>query len=231
VEQAYEYSPSLIISDVMMPEMDDFTVCDTLKNDIRTSHIPIVLLTAKATVEDRIAGLRRGADAYLAKPFNPEELSVILDTLWTNQKRLQKYYSQKALNIVPPSRDEAESIKGGVYLETPPTETVIEDVFLTKLNTLLTQRLSEADLTAEDIGKAIGMSRSVLYAKLSALTGLSFNLYLRQLRLQRAQVLLKTTPMNISEVAYEVGFNDPGYFRRVFVEAFGMSPTEFQGKR
>ncbi len=186
IEKALETVPDLIISDVMMPEKDGFEVCDTLKNDERTSHIPIILLTAKADVESRIAGLRRGADAYLAKPFNQEELLVMVANLLEIRRKLQAKYRQSAV-------------------------------------------LGDADLNAEEIGRQIGMSRSVLYAKLSALTGLSFNLYLRSLRLRKAQdLLLRHAEMNVSEVAYEVGFNDPRYFMRVFAEEFGLPPGEWR---
>jgi len=218
IEQALETVPDLILSDVMMPEKDGFEVCDTLKNDERSSHIPIVLLTAKADVESRIVGLRRGADAYLAKPFHPEELLVTLEKLLENRRRLQARYSRLSLTLAPPAPEATES----------PAETEIEDAFLIKLRRAVEERLADASLSAEDVCRTVGMGRSNLYAKLSALTGLSFNLYVRSLRLRKAKELLQTSEMNVSEVAWEVGFNDPKYFSRVFAEEFGVRPSDLK---
>ena len=208
IEKALEIIPDLIVSDVMMPEKDGFEVCEALKNDERCSHIPIVLLTAKAGVENRIAGLKRGADAYLSKPFHKEELLATLENLLEVRRKLQSKYSLSSLSTVP----------------LPPAD--LEDVFLQKLRTAMEERLGESELTVEDICRTIGMGRSNLYAKLSALTGMSFNIYLRSLRLHRAKELLQSSDMNVSEVAYKVGFNDPKYFSRVFSEVFGVSPSE-----
>ena len=218
LEKAFEQAPDLVISDVMMPEKDGFEVCDTLKTDPRTSHIPVVLLTARADADSRIAGLRRGADAYLAKPFHEEELLVTVEKLLENRRRLQQLYFRLALGQETAPADNAG--------EPDP-----EDQFLQQLRTAMEARLDVAELNAEDIGRSIGMSRSNLYAKLSALTGLSFNLYLRELRLKKAQELLRTTHLNISEVAYAVGFNDPKYFSRVFVEGVGKTPREFRSEK
>ncbi|MCB9036599.1 MAG: response regulator [Lewinellaceae bacterium] len=216
IEKALETVPDLIVSDVMMPEKDGFEVCEILKTDERTSHIPIVLLTAKVGVENRIAGLRRGADAYLAKPFHEEELLATLANLLEGRRKLQAKYLKTATQPPPV----------GASGEPHPADP--EDAFLQKLHTAVQERLGDSSLTVEDICRAIGMGRSNLYAKLSALTGTSFNLYLRSLRLARAKELLLTTNMNVSEVAYEVGFKDPKYFSRVFTEAYGMPPSELK---
>ncbi|MCC6282505.1 MAG: response regulator [Saprospiraceae bacterium] len=220
IEKAFENAPDLVVSDVMMPEKDGFEVCEALKNDARTSHVPVVLLTARADVESRIAGLRRGADAYLAKPFQEEELLVTLEKLLENQRRLHKYYFRLALG--------QESDVAEIPLHTEPD---FENTFLKHLREAVETRLDDAELTAEEIGRVIGMSRSNLYAKLSALTGLSFNLYLRELRLKKAQELLRSTDLNIAEVAYAVGFNDPKYFSKLFSEALGVSPKKFRSEK
>lgn len=216
IEKALQGSPDLIVSDVMMPEKDGLEVCDYLKNDLRSSHIPIVLLTAKADVESRIAGLRRGADAYLAKPFVQAELLAVLDNLLESRRKLHARYA-----TLLASRPERPA---------PAPELALEDAFMQQLDAVIASRLSDPALSAELAGRAIGMSRSNLYAKLTALTGLSFNLYLRNLRLREAQRLLSEGRMNVSEVAYAVGFNDPRYFSRVFAEAFGMPPSEWSKK-
>lgn len=225
IETAFETTPDIVLSDVMMPEKDGFELTDTLKNDPRTSHIPIVLLTAKADVESRIAGLRRGADHYLAKPFHPEELLVMLAKLLDNRQRMRARYSQVALEGAPLAQHQEEIPAANT---TAPQGTEIEDEFLRKIREAIEKRMEEPGLAAEDIARVVGMSRSVLYAKLSALTGLSFNIYLRSLRLRRAKHLLKTSNLNISEVAYQVGFNDPRYFIRVFSEEFGLPPGEWR---
>lgn len=231
IEIAFETTPDIVLSDVMMPEKDGFELTDMLKNDPRTSHIPIVLLTAKADVESRIAGLRRGADSYLAKPFYPEELLVTLEKLLDNRQRMRARYSQLALEGAPidqhreaaghPSDTDAAAIQ----------TSALEDEFLKKIREAIEKRMGESNLAAEDIARVVGMSRSVLYAKLSALTGLSFNIYLRSLRLREAKHLLKASDLNVSEIAYKVGFNDPRYFIRVFSEEFGLPPGEWRQRK
>jgi signal transduction histidine kinase/DNA-binding response OmpR family regulator len=210
---ALENIPDLIVSDIMMPEMSGFELCEYLKKDERTSHIPVILLTAKADVESRIGGLNRGADVYLAKPFHREELLATIANLLALRRTLQAKYAKAALAPVH---------------TLPPMMPDQEDIFLQKLRATVEPRLGDARLTAEEVAKMLGMSRSVLYAKLSALTDLSFNIYLRKLRLRRAQELLLQQQLNVSEVAYEVGFNDPRYFIRVFSEEFGRPPGEWR---
>jgi len=216
IEKALKSVPDLILSDVMMPEKDGFEVCDTLKNDERSSHIPIVLLTARADLESRIAGLRRGADAYLAKPFHQEELIVILENLLELRRKMQAKYAGLALAtaIPPPSS----------LLPDP------EDIFLQKLRAAVESRLSDSNLSADDICRMVGMSHPVIHRKVTALTGHSLMLFVRSIRLARAQELLAKLELTISDVAYEVGFNDPKFFSRVFSEEFGESPTVFRQK-
>ena len=226
IERALETIPDLIISDVMMPEKDGFEVCEVLKNDERTSHIPIVLLTAKASVEDRIAGLRRGVDAYLAKPFHPDELRAVLANLLEVRQKLQAKYGgdwliSDRLTGLPDSQPTNTSVH-------PPPTTDPEDVFLQKLRAVVEARLSDSALTGEDVCRSLGMSYPVVYRKLSALTGRSLNVYIRLIRLQNARNLLRSTTLSVSEIAYEVGFNDPKFFSRVFSEEFGESPSAFR---
>lgn len=216
IDQALESVPDIIISDVMMPEKDGFEVCDFLKNDERSSHIPIVLLTAKADVESRIDGLSRGADAYLAKPFHSKELTTVIRNLLSIRQKLQEKYRKSATQY--PS-----AASSGISQDP-------EDLFLNKLRAALEEHLGDAKLQVEDICKILGMGRSNLYAKLSAVTGMSFNIYLRTLRLNKAKDLLLTTDLNVSETAYEVGFNDPKYFSRVFSKQFGIAPSQLQAQ-
>jgi signal transduction histidine kinase/CheY-like chemotaxis protein/AraC-like DNA-binding protein/ligand-binding sensor domain-containing protein len=212
IEKALETIPDIIISDVMMPEKDGFEVCETLKTDLRTSHIPIVLLTAKATVEDRIAGLRRGADAYMAKPFHQKELTATLEGLVALRRKLQQRYAS-AQTTLPPAPD------AGVQME---------DAFLLRFRQIVEARLDDSSLTGEDVCRQLGMSYPVVYRKLSALTGRSLNVYIRLIRLQKAAELLSGSTRTVSEIAYDTGFNDPKFFSRVFAEEFKTTPTEFR---
>lgn len=210
IENALENVPDIIISDVMMPEKDGFELCDTLKNDERTSHIPIVLLTARSTATDRIAGLRRGADAYLAKPFHAEELRVTLTNLVALRQRLQSRYAQ-AIAPLP--------------LAVEP-ELRMEDAFLEKVRAIVEARLSDPDLEMPQLERALTMSRSQIFRKIKALTGKSPSLYIRSIRLARAQEMLRNTALTVSEIAYDTGFSSPQYFSDAFLEEFGVRPSE-----
>ena len=207
IERALEDIPDLILSDVMMPGKDGFELCQILKNDERTSHIPIVLLTAKADVESRIAGLQRGADAYLAKPFDRQELLVRLDKLLELRATLQSRY--RSTEALPAADDEGANL---------------EDRFVLKLRQAVEENLEDEDFGILQLCKFVGMSRTSLHRKIKALTGRSTSAFIRIVRLERARVLLNTTDLNISQVAYEVGFKDPKYFSSSFKEIFGETP-------
>ncbi len=215
---ALAHLPDVILSDVMMPLMDGFELCEKLKNDQRTSHIPVILLTARAAVGDRIAGLRRGADAYLTKPFQREELLIVLNNLVRSRRLLQIHYGQLALGSAP-----SQAAPAG-----PEAPEAPEDQFVLKLRVVVEAQLANADLSADAICQLMGMSRTTLHKKMTALTGMSISRYLRALRLRKAQELLAGSSLNIAEVAYAVGFEDPKYFSRVFSEEFGVSPGQFR---
>ena len=211
IDKALELIPDIIISDVMMPEKDGFEVCAFLKKDTRTSHIPIVMLTARATVEDRIAGLERGADAYMAKPFHQGELMVQLKNLLESRRRLQDRYRNLEAPVEKASPDEK-----------------VEDAFLLQLRGIVEAKMNNSEFSIEYLCRKMAMSRMQLHRKIKALTDRSTSLYIRSIRLQRARHLLSTSDLNISEVAYEVGFDDPKYFSRVFSEEFGVAPSDFR---
>lgn len=213
IDMALESIPDLILTDVMMPLKDGYELCDTLKNNPATSHIPIVMLTARAGMTDRISGLRRGADAYLTKPFQREELEVILNNLLQSRRRLRAYYSQQMVEPGSAPVEENESL---------------ENLFLQRLRLALEAQWGSNSSSLEPIYQEMGMSRSSLHRKMIALTGVSVTRYDRSLRLTQAGHLLTTTPMSVSEVAYAVGFDDPKYFSRLFSEEFEHSPTEFR---
>lgn len=201
--------PDLIICDVMMPSVDGLEVCKTLKTDERTSHIPIVLLTAKAGREARIEGLKSGADAYLAKPFYKEELLVRMRKLIELRQKLQMRFQNG--NFLAASQD--SNLEG-------------ENAFLDKLKKLIEQNLNDTEFGTPQLCRALGMSRSQLYRKVKALTNESVGHFILLVRLHKARELLKTSTLHVSEVAYEVGFKDPAYFNRTFKKEFGANPSE-----
>ncbi len=210
IDEAIATIPDIIISDVMMPVKDGFEVCETLKQDERTSHIPIVLLTAKATDKDRIEGLSHGADAYLTKPFNKKELFVRLKQLIKIRRQLQEKYSKAAISITGKSQ-----LTG-------------EERFLKKVIEVVEKNLDNPELNAGMLAESLNMSESQLYRKLKALGRKSTALFIRTVRLSSARKMLETGEQNISEIAYACGFNDPAWFSRVFKKEFGVAPSSFR---
>ncbi len=208
IQKAYESIPDIIISDVMMPEKDGFEVCQTLKQEVRTSHIPIILLTAKADVDSKLEGLSYGADDYLAKPFNPKELNIRIENLIEMRKQLQKQYQNYSLENKQPKN--------------------LEDIFLNDLNNVIQENLNDETFGIQQLCKAMGMSRTQLHRKIKTLTNKSTSIYIRSIKLTKAKMLLKSTTLNISQIAYEVGFSNPVYFTQVFVEEFGLPPSEMR---
>ena len=224
IDKAINNIPDIIISDVMMPIKDGFEVCQTLKTDERTSHIPIVMLTAKADIESRLTGLQRGADAYLSKPFNQEELLINLQNLLTLRKKLQAKYAQVVITSEEDKTLDSSSEEGAKEAM------AIEHAFLKKIRTLVEEDLGNADFGSLELCKGLNMSRSQIYKKVKALTGGSPSKYIRSIRLYHAREMLKTEDLNISEVAYAVGFTSPAYFSTRFVEEFGVRPNEARGR-
>ena len=210
IDKALDLVPDIVISDVMMPKKDGFEVCDTLKKDERTSHVPIIMLTAKADMQSKIAGLERGADAYMSKPFNRDELTVRIRKLLETREMLQKRYSS------------------GQLIDEGQEGAVIEDAFIRRLTDVVLEHLDDADFGSVHLARAMTLSRSQLHNKIKALTGRSTAIYVRYIRLLEARKLLKDPELNVSEVAYDVGFKDPAYFTRCFKEEFGMAPTEYR---
>jgi len=209
IKKALDAVPDIMISDIMMPEMDGFEVCRILKEDERTSHIPIILLTAKATSEDKLIGLSHGADAYLIKPFEKAEMIVRLDKLLEIRKTLQKKYSSALVSSQP-----------GVMANKSK-----EDSFVEKVEKILLNHLEEDDFSIHELARELHLSRSQVHRKIKALTGMSTSIYRRHIRLQKAKELLASTELSVSEIAYRTGFKTPIYFSQVFKEAFGESPS------
>ena len=218
IKKALELVPDIIITDVMMPEKDGFELCDTLKNHELTSHIPIIMLTARTDVESRLSGLSRGADAYMAKPFLREELQVRLEGLLIQRQKLQAFYLSQA-GIGESETMEAASKDDQVY---------IEDTFIKKVNQYLDANLDDHTFGVEQLSESLNMSASNLFRKIKALTDLNTNHYIRSYRLAKAKVLLKTTDLSVSEIAYQTGFSDPRYFSKAFKNEVGKTPSQYR---
>ena len=213
IAQAFKHIPDMIISDIMMPKKNGYEVCDTLKNDERTSHIPIVLLTAKADGESRIQGWERGADAYLTKPFNMEELAVQLRKLLEIRQKLQARYA--GMTPLPPTDD--------IGLQ-------IEDKFVTRARAIVENHLDDEKFDLHQLCRELALGRTQVHKKLKALTNRSTTEFINGIRLQKAKELLATTELNVSEVAYAVGFSDPSFFSRCYLKEFGERPSERKQK-
>jgi len=208
IEKAVEKIPDIIISDVMMPEKSGYEVCKTLKQDPRTSHIPIILLTAKSTQADKVEGLKYGADAYLAKPFDKEELIIRLEKLVETHRRLQQFYA--GTNDSPQT-----------------TVASVDEIFLQDLREQIEIYLNDPEFGVTRLAESVSMNQMQVYRKLKALTGKTPSQFIRSHRLRKGLELLHKGELNISQVAYETGFADPSYFSRVFQQEFGKSPSDF----
>jgi len=209
-EVALNIIPDIIISDVMMPEMDGFELCRKLKNDYRTSHIPIILLTAKADLTSRIEGLEQGADAYIVKPFNQQELLVRMRKLLELRKKLFSRYCNG---------------NGLEYSNNPLIQK--EDQFFKKLNESIHKYLNDENFNIQVLCNEMAMSKSQLYRKFNAVINMSAAKYIRKLRLKKAGHLLRNTSMNITEVSEQVGIKTLSTFSELFKTEFGQSPTEY----
>jgi signal transduction histidine kinase/DNA-binding response OmpR family regulator/ligand-binding sensor domain-containing protein len=217
LEIATDIIPDLIITDVMMPYMDGFELCRMLRVDERTSHIPIIMLTAKADVESKMEGLEMGADAYLEKPFNREELLLRIRKLLELRKNLQQYYLKNT--GLPIVETEATTI-------TAATKT--EDAFVQKIRDAIETNITDTNFTVEQLCKTVFMSHSQLHRKLDALTGCSPNKFIRLIKLTKAKGLLENPETSIAAAALDCGYADPGYFARVFKQEYGTTPQEWR---
>jgi DNA-binding response OmpR family regulator/anti-sigma regulatory factor (Ser/Thr protein kinase) len=210
LEQALKHIPDLIISDVMMPKMDGFELCNKLKTDEKTSHIPIIMLTAKATSKDKIEGYETGADDYIMKPFDAAELKVRIKNLIEIRRKLQEKFSLEDFAI-------------------PKELNSIDEQFMKRVLKAINENISEEKYSIEQLAKEAAMSRNHLHRKLKALAGKSPSLFLRSIRLAKAKTLIKEKKGTISEISFLVGFSSPIYFNKCFKEEFGYSPSEVIG--
>lgn len=210
---ARESVPDLVISDVMMPVMDGLTFCAKLKADPLTSHIPVILLTARSTEQQQAEGLSQGADAYLTKPFSAEVLIAHIVSLLANRQKLKEAFAAEKQQ----TNDNHEQDE---KLSTP------DKMFMDTLRQAILKNMSNTKLKMDDLGADMGISRVQLYRKVKAMTGMSPVELLKEMRLQRAMKLLKATDKTVAEVAYEVDFGTPGYFSSCFKKQYGKYPTD-----
>ncbi len=210
IEMALQHTPDLIISDVMMPDKNGYELCQTLKTDVRTSHIPIILLTAKAAQEEKLEGLGTGADAYLTKPFNARELEIRVDNLIQTREQLRKRFAT-AIELKP------QEI----------TANSLDQSFLESALDFVEQHLAEEAFGVEDLAQAMNMSRSNLNRKLRALINQSSNQFIQSVRLQRAADLLRQRAGTVGEIAFQTGFSSTAYFVKCFKDKYGQTPGAF----
>ena len=203
--------PDIIITDVMMPKMDGYQFSREIRSDEKTSHIPIIMLTAKAGLDDKIEGLETGIDAYLTKPFSSKELKVRIKNLIIQRKELRRRFS-----------------KATVIMPSEVTKTSVDQVFLEKAIKIIEEHFEDEKFGVENLADKVAMSVSQLNRKLNALIDQPAGQFIRSLRLQRAADLLKQNSGSVAEVCYSVGFNDQAYFSRAFKKQFGVSPSEFK---
>ncbi len=212
LKKALDLGPDIILSDIMMPEMDGIELLDKVKNDMRTSHIPVVILTAKADIVSRLQGLERGADAYIAKPFHRKELVIQLKKFVRLRKKLQERYAN--IGNLTTSKDK---------------NFTLEDSFIRKIREFMLANIEEDEFSIRKLCREMAMSRAQLYRKFKSLTNKTIAGYFRSLRLHKAKEYLTTSDMNVSEVAYLTGFKSLAHFSRAFTRHFGINPSKING--
>lgn len=211
IEKANKLLPNIVISDVIMSNLDGIEMCHQLKENITTSHIPVILLTAKSAIESKIKGIETGADDYIEKPFHFRFLDARIKNILKSREKLRERY-RKELILEP----DAISVTSN------------DEKLLMKIRELVEEHLSDSDLDLRQLSSEAGLSRTNLFIKLKALTGYSPNEFIKTIRLEKASQFLRKTDMTISEIAYEVGFNYPKYFSTCYSQQFGMTPSEYR---
>jgi len=212
IKEAFAHIPDIIISDIMMPEMDGFELSKILKEDVRTSHIPIILLTAKDTIQDRTEGYTIGVESYIAKPFSASLLQSRITNLLESRRKMAELINKNTVN------------KNAIIIE---SLSKIDNEFIEKVTSVIEQNLDSDKVDVTFIAENMNMSHSTLYRKIKALSGISANEFIRKVRIRNAEQLLLTGKYTISEVSYMVGINSITYFRQCFKEEFGMAPSEY----
>ncbi len=212
LQKAAELVPSIIVSDVMMPVMDGLAFCAKVKEEVSTSHIPVILLTARAREEQKAEGYEHGADSYLTKPFSAKVLLSRVENLLASRRKLNELVNAQS------KESEIKAILGDK-----------DKTFYDRWKEVMEKHIPDSDISMDDLAGELGLGRVQLYRKLKALTGKAPNELLRSARLQRSRILLERTELTVSQITYEVGFTSPSYFTKCFKEEFGIGPTEGRG--
>jgi len=214
VQQAFDIIPDLIICDLMLPGKDGFAITHILKTDVRTSHIPIIHLTAKTSIQSQIEGMKELADSYITKPFNVGYLEENIKSLLVNRSILREHFSGEI----------SSELKTRMISK-------VDRKFVNELNAFLESNIANENFGVEDICKHIGLSKMQLYRKIKALLNCNVNEYILNKRLQKSKFMLQNEELSISEIAYKVGFSSPAYFSTVFKSKFNLTPSEYKENR
>jgi len=217
METALTYFPDMIISDIMMPDMDGLELAKIIKQDVNISHIPVILLTAKTDIESKLEALELGVDDYITKPFSLAYLEARVENLLKIRIQLQEYFKS--------------TLTSGVITLSKPNITSVDEVFIKKTMTFLEENYGNSEMIIDDIAVFTGLSRSSFFKKAKSLTGLAPVDFIREFRLQKAIQLIEAGETNISQIAYSVGFSDNRYFSKCFKQKFGMNPSEYIAKK
>ena len=226
VEYAVQHMPDLIISDIMMPVMDGLDMVKAIKENRDICHIPIILLSAKSSLDDRISGLEQGVDDYITKPFSSTYLKTRIKSLLHQRQDLQEFYLKQL------TEKQTGTSKPSVNLEpSKPQITSFDDQFMQQVITIMEKQMDNSELTIDQFAQELGMGRTVFYQKLKSIIGLSPIDFVREMRIKRAMQLLESGEYNVSQIAYMTGFNDPKYFSKCFKKKYGVSPSEYCAKK
>ncbi|MFW6223080.1 MAG: response regulator, partial [Bacteroidota bacterium] len=212
LQKAYELIPDLVITDIMMPDMDGYDLCAQLKKDERTAHVPIIMLTALNSDESRIKGIEAGADDYITKPFNTDILNARIDNLVQSRKKLKEQFDQGI--ILGKDKPEIAALSSDKF-------------FMEKVIELIEGHMNDPDFSVEDFSSELGLSRAQLYRKIKAITGRTISEFVRAMRLRYSAQLLKEGRLHINEIMYRVGFSSQSYFTKCFRQQYGISPKEY----
>ena len=225
--KALKFVPDIIISAVMMPEKDGIEMTKELRADMTTSHIPIVLLTAKTSIESKLEGLEYGADDYITKPFSATYLKARVENLLSQRRKLQSLYRDNLMNNTHVS-SLSTSEEAATEEEKLPDMSPNDRKFMDKLVELMEANMDNGDLVVDDLVREVAVSRSVFFKKLKTLTGLAPIEFIKEMRINRAAQLIETGEFNMTQISYMVGINDPRYFSKCFKSKLGMTPTEYR---
>lgn len=221
--KALKFVPDIIISDVMMPEKDGIGMTRELRADMTTSHIPIVLLTARTSIESKLEGMEYGADDYITKPFSATYLKARVENLLAQRRKLQHLYRDNLMNAATPAQQEEAG-------QPAPEMSANDRKFMDRLVALMEKNMDNGELVVDDLVGELAVSRSVFFKKLKTLTGLAPIEFIKEMRIKRAVQLLETGEYNMTQISYMVGINDPRYFSKCFKQKMGMTPTEYRDR-